>query len=278
MANEWRIGDHIQNRWEIHKILRGGMGIVYIVYDHEIPNAYAAKTFQDELFARNPATAERFTQEALTWINLDAHQNVTHAQFAQTIQGKPYLFLEYVSGGDLGGWIGTPRLTEDLPQVLRFAIQFCDGMTHALLKGIRAHRDIKPQNCLLTHDGTRKITDFGLVKVFDDASLVDTDMPNLESLSVGLTRTGMAAGTCTHMAPEQFDDAKQVGVGADIYSFGVMLHQMLTGRLPFVGRTYEEYRRLHKTQQPPTLSTQHSSLSSRHVWPKTQLADLQTLE
>ncbi|MCI0529506.1 MAG: protein kinase, partial [Nitrospira sp.] len=141
MAN-WQIGDKIQNRWEIYKILKGGMGIVYIVYDHEHRDAYATKTFQDEVFAQNPIIADRFTQEALAWVNLDVHQNVTQACFAENIEGKPFLFLEYVSGGDLGGWIGTPRLTEDLPQVLRFAIQFCDGMSYVLSKGIQAHRDI----------------------------------------------------------------------------------------------------------------------------------------
>src|SRR5579862_9377397 len=86
----------------------------------------------------------------------------------EKIQGKPFLFLEYVSGGDLAAWIGTPRLTEDISQVLRFAVQFCDGMIHALSKGIRAHRDIKPRNCLITVDGTLKVTDFGLAKLLED--------------------------------------------------------------------------------------------------------------
>lgn len=261
MATDWQIGDHIRNRWEVRKILCGGMGVVYIVYDHELREPFAAKTFQDEIFARSPVIASRFTQEALTWINLDAHQNVTAARLVQTIQGKPYLFLEYVSGGDLGGWIGTPRLMEDLPQVLRFAIHFCDGMTHALSKGIKAHRDIKPQNCLITQDGTLKVTDFGLAKAFDDAEADEATVDG-SGLNVSLTRTGIAAGTPTHMAPEQFDDAKRVDVRADIYSFGVMLYQMLMGRLPFVDRTREEYRRLHKMQQPPALSTQHSTLNT----------------
>src|ERR1044071_3278550 len=195
MATEWQIGDRVQNRWQICDIKRGGMGIVYVVYDYEHRNAYAAKTFQDEVFARNPVLAQRFTQESLTWVNLDAHQNIAQARFVQTIKGKPYLFLEYVSGGDLSDWIGSQRLTEDLLQVLRFAIHFCDGMTHALSKGIQAHRDIKPQNCLITRDGTLKVTDFGLAKMFDDTSLTDTEMPGVESLSINLTRTGMAAGT-----------------------------------------------------------------------------------
>ncbi|HXD30623.1 MAG TPA: serine/threonine-protein kinase [Pyrinomonadaceae bacterium] len=262
MATAWQIGDLIQNRWEVHRILRGGMGIVYVVYDHEHNNVYAAKTFQDEIFALSPDIADRFTHEVLTWINLDAHQNVTEARFVQNIAGKPYLFLEYVSGGDLSGWIGTLRLTEDPPQVLRFAIHFCDGMTHARSKGIKAHRDIKPQNCLITQDGALKVTDFGLVRVFDDTSRPDTETLDPESLSLGLTHTGMAAGTPTHMAPEQFDDAKRVDVRADIYSFGVMLYQMVTGRLPFAGRTWQELEGLHKAQQPPALSIQHSTFQT----------------
>jgi len=84
MATNWQIGNKIRNRWEICKILRSGMGIVYIVYDHEHHDAYAAKTFQDEVFARNPATADRFTQEALAWVNLDVHQNGKRGQVLQS--------------------------------------------------------------------------------------------------------------------------------------------------------------------------------------------------
>ncbi len=97
MATDWKIGDRIRNRWEIHKILHGGMDVVYIVYDHELREPFAVKTFQDEIFARNPAIANRFMQEALAWINLDIHQNVTQARFVQIIKGKPLLFLEYIS-------------------------------------------------------------------------------------------------------------------------------------------------------------------------------------
>jgi len=269
VASDWQIGDRIQNRWEIGKILGGGMGRVYIVYDHEWRDALAAKTFQDELFRRNPMVAERFTQEALAWIRLDRHENIAQARWVENIQGKPFLFLEYVSGGDLSHWIGTPRLSEDLPQVLRFAIQFCDGMSHALSKGIQAHRDIKPQNCLITHDHTLKVTDFGLAKVFDEACPLggagrEVEAGNAPGLSIGATRTGTGAGTPPYMAPEQFDDAKHVDVRADVYSFGVMLYEMLAGRLPFQGRTWQELERLHKTQPPPPLVTCHPSLVTCH--------------
>lgn len=161
------------------------------------------------------------------------------------------MFLEFVSGGDLGRWIGTPNLLDNLPRVLRLGIQFCDGMGHVISKGIKAHRDIKPQNCLLTDSGTLKITDFGLAKVFDDASPWGSGDSPAERLSVAHSQTGTAAGTCTHMSPEQFADSKSVDIRADIYSFGVMLFQMVTGELPFVGRNFMEFAALHIRGAPP---------------------------
>lgn len=261
MAICWQIGDQVpdpstgQDRWEINNILGGsgksGMGIVYVVFDSETDEAFAAKTFQDEAFAHDPQITERFAQEALAWVNLDMHENVAKAHFVHNIRGKPYLFLEFVSGGDLSQWIGTSRLIEDLPQVLNFAIQFCNGMICALSKGIEAHRDIKPQNCLITQDNILKVTDFGLAKV-----LGKVDFP--------LAR----AGTLQYMAPEQFRDPNLVDVRADIYSFGVMLFQMVTGRLPF--RVYArnpeevwgEYRQAHQGKPIPEFQTQDKALTA----------------
>jgi len=264
MSIHWQIGEKLQNRWEIYEIKHGGMGIVYIVYDHEWHEPFTAKTFREELFAKNPLIADRFLQEAQTWVNLDKHQNVTEARIVERIGGKPFLFLEYVSGGDLGSWIGTSRLTGNLPQVLRFAIQFCDGMIHALSKGIKAHRDIKPQNCLITHDNFLKVTDFGLAKVFesDDLQPSTENVTAVEGLRADLSQTGIAVGTLPYMAPEQFDDAKHLDRRADIYSFGIMLFQMITGRLPFLGQTWQDFEHLHKTQPPPPLPINNSQLAA----------------
>lgn len=265
MTTNWQLGDCLPDkgrlRWEIHGIKRGGMGVVYIVYDRELPQAFAAKTFRDEVFERNPAIADRFMQEALAWVNLDVHPNVVEARMVQVIEGKPFLFLEYVAGGDLSVWIGTPRLTQDLPQVLRFALQFCDGMTHVLSKELHAHRDIKPHNCLVTEDRVLKVSDFGLAKVFDDAGLssskADLESPEAES-RLPLTRGGL--GTPAYMAPEQFDDPRRVDVRADVYSFGVMFYEMASGRLPFLrnsaARTgLAEWSRIHHTEPPPSLNS-----------------------
>ncbi len=266
MTREWKTGDRLENRWEILKVMKGGMGVVYVVHDHEWNEAYAAKTFQDSVLARNPRIAAMFTREALAWVQLDAHPNIAQAMFVKEIEGKPVLFLEYVSGGDLSGWVGTARLTHDSPQVLRFAIAFCDGMIHARAKGIQAHRDIKPQNCLIAGDGTLKVTDFGLAKVFDYEGEERLALPEMGAISeekldaLSFSRTGNAAGTVTHMAPEQFLDSKRVGVEADVYSFGVMLFQMLTGRLPFAGRTWDEFEEQHRNHAPAVEQVQNAEL------------------
>jgi tetratricopeptide (TPR) repeat protein len=278
MPGQWKIGDRIQDRWEIHKILGGGMGVVFVVYDHELQEPFAAKTFQETIFSRNPTISDLFVRETLAWVNLDIHPNIVRAHFVMEIALKPFLFLEYVCGGDLSAWIGRTELTRDVPQVMRFALQFCDGMIHASAKGIKVHRDIKPQNCLVTADKTLKVSDFGLAKLLEELGPETFPVPRQKMLGLGflksllgkkgagaeadplidafLSRTGAGAGTPTHMAPEQFDDAKHVSASADVYSFGIMLYQMLTGELPFVGRSLLELRQLHTKQPPPRLSSQ----------------------
>jgi tetratricopeptide (TPR) repeat protein len=279
MGKSWQVGERIDNRWKIHNILLGGMAIVYIVYDQELEEPFAAKTFRDEPFSVTPLVAERFKQEATAWINLDAHPNVTRAVMVQIIEDKLFLFLEYVPGGSLADYIGTPQLTNNLPQILIFGLQFCDGMIHASVKGIKVHRDIKPCNCLLTQEGTLKVTDFGLAKVLDDIGPVKTARGRHESAgasssirgakaggsrspNVGLSLTGKTAGTAAYMAPEQFDDAKHVDARADVYSFGVMLYQIAKGGLPFVARTWKGFERLHKTQAPPKLTGKGAKLNA----------------
>lgn len=247
----WRIGDRLHNRWQITQILRGGMGIVCIAYDHRLKMPVAIKTYPDDVFTQDQTLAERFYQEAFAWISLDIHRNLTKAYYLRKIEGRPCLLLEYVDGGDLSAWIGTPKLTQDLPQVIRFAVQFCDGMVHAMSKGIQAHRDIKPQNCLITSDNTLKITDLGLAKIFletkarsspDDEATWDREVGWFKRFLGGkekqpvelshkarvlMTQTGAMLGTPAYMAPEQFEDAKHVDVRADVYSFGVMLYEMV---------------------------------------------------
>jgi tetratricopeptide (TPR) repeat protein len=264
MAAPWQVGDRIQNRWEVHHVQPGSVGPVYIVYDHETQLPYAVKILQEAWLARHAAVAERFVQAAQVWINLGAHAHLAQAHFVEMIDGQSLLFLEYVSGGDLRDWLGIPRLTHDLRQVVRLAMQCCDAMVHALARGMQVHRDIKPGNCLITADGALKLTDVSIAPVFDGLEAEPDGPPahSVQRFQVGPGRLGTVAGTCTHMAPELFDDPRQADVRADIYAFGVLLFQMATGKLPFSGQTWQELAHLHRTQPLPALSPQLASLGS----------------
>lgn len=248
------VGTRLKGRWEIFEVHRGGMGEVLIVFDHTLKEAFAAKTFLGDTFVLGSVAQERLRQESLIWVGMDQHENVAQARFVENIEGRPFVFLEYVSGGDLAGWIGSPRLTQNLPLVLDLVIQLCDGMKHALQRGIAAHRDLKPQNCLLTENWILKVTDFGLAKAFDGLNIREESEHRLASTCLQ-SRTGFGAGTPPYMAPEQFLDSKHVDHRADIYATGVMLFELLTGKLPFLGETWDDFQTLHLRANFPPLTS-----------------------
>ncbi|MBM3225288.1 MAG: serine/threonine protein kinase, partial [Candidatus Tectomicrobia bacterium] len=252
MAALWHVGDRIQQRWEVHQVRRGGLGLVYIVYDHEAQLSYAMKTVPEAL-STSSHLVERWQKAARMWIELPTHAQVVKAHTIETIDGQPLLVLDHVSGGDLRDWIGLPRLTQDLPQIVRFAMQLCDAMVHLQQHGIRVHRDLKPGNCLITADGALQLTDLGLAPVFDGLELPPGEVPAraLTRLLVGPRRTGTIAGTCTHMAPELFDASPGDDVRGDVYAFGILLYQMVTGTVPFQGQTWQEMAHLHATEPVP---------------------------
>ncbi len=226
----WETGYKILNRHEILYIKKGGMGIVYIVHDHDWNRKFAIKTFQDQ-FLLNNEIIQRFLAEAETWTNLERHTNIVFANFVERIEGKPLIFLEYIDSGDLSRFIRELSITDSLD----FAIQFCNGMEYAYQKLGVIHRDIKPSNVMVQKDSRFrsgycfKVTDFGLVKAlgteFDDLLL---------DVSTGL-------GTVLYMPPEQFSNKIQetysysgkVTTRSDIYAFGVTLYLLLTGTMPF---------------------------------------------
>lgn len=243
MKTNWEKGSRIHDRWEISEgPIFGGMGLVYIVYDHKHQAVYAAKTFRDNIFTRSPRIVDNFYNEARLWMSLDIHPNIVPALFVERIEGKPFVFMPYISGGDLSKWIGTPRLIGNFPQVLRFSIHLCEAMTHATSRGIIAHRDIKPQNCLVTDYGALMLSDFGLAKA---------------------AATGKGGfGTLEYMAPEQLDDPEGADERSDIYSFGALLYEMLIGQPPFGRRadvSEQELERKHKQETPPAFDYHHKA-------------------
>ncbi|HEX9919014.1 MAG TPA: serine/threonine-protein kinase, partial [Pyrinomonadaceae bacterium] len=291
MSANWQVGDYIRNDYKVLSVLKGGMGIIYIVYSHKHQRVFAVKTFRDEALDLDPQIPERFSQEALAWINMGAHPHVTQALFVYDIGHKPHLFLEFVEGGDASRWRGSSYLTGMLPRVVRLATQFCDGMSHALSSGVTAHRDIKPQNCLITRYGKLKVTDFGLAKVFDDLpgataraggiegtkifrwmkettyrrrrpSGDDETLSDMSELSICPAGGTVVGGTPAYMAPEQFRESAAADARSDIYSFGITLYQMLSGRLPFDGHSWEALEEQHHSQPPPELPNVNAEVSA----------------
>lgn len=245
----WSIGDSLGDRWEVFDIKYGGMGVVYLVYDRKTELPMAAKTYSDEI-PGDRSIAEQFIREATIWVNLDFHPNIVQAHQIHEFRGKPYIFLEYVSGGSLDNWIGTRRVTDDPSFTLGLALDLCDAMVHAARKGLEVHRDIKPQNCLLTEEGTLKLGDFGIARFFSEAASWDRT-----------TGTSTPFGTPKYMAPEQFDSPRIVDVRSDIYAFGVTLFELASGEPLFNGSSWGEYEHLHKTALIPPLPSRYSFLT-----------------
>jgi serine/threonine protein kinase len=206
-----RIGDYDL----IEEIAEGGMGTVYKGRHQESGQIVALKVVPANM-ANNETLLKRFENEFKAANRLD-HPNIVRALEFGVLMGRPYLVMEFVEGESLGQRIerdGRMPETEAIG-VIALAAQ---GLHHAHKNGM-VHRDVKPDNIMVTPDGQVKLADLGLVKeVLND---------------VNLTRTGRGLGTPHFMAPEQFRNAKNADVRCDIYSLGATLYQMVTGELPF---------------------------------------------
>src|SRR5579859_1522373 len=200
------------------RIAHGGMATVYLATDTRLDRQVAVKVMHAEL-ARDDDFVRRFIGEAKSVARL-SHQNVV-AVYDQGADG-PFLYLamEYVPGRTLkqllqaNGRFGVEATLEIMAGVL-------DGLAAAHAAGL-AHRDIKPENVLITADGRVKVADFGLARAHAAA---------------GHTRSGTIIGTVAYLAPEQVSGAEPAGPYSDVYSAGVLLYELLTGRQPFTGET-----------------------------------------
>jgi serine/threonine protein kinase len=354
MVSTLGVGDWIGGRFQIFDVHEGGMSLVYVVNDQMNgpgPQVVALKTLRTELL-RSRVRVSRFATECRLWVQLGEHPNIVRAHSVEIFDGRPYVVLELIPGGDLHRWIGTPRL--DLTQALRFGYQFCLGMEHALRQGLHCHRDIKPGNLMVTEQGTLKITDFGLARISEEMMGVNRELPDgsiplaepnkaqaiiftdprdqaaiasnaslkpatatktagprltgphlgslernqagvvavepaessasttyslvqkaanhrrpqsastvdketseyvspYETFDPRLTRTGARLGTGAYMAPEQSRDPRSADFRADIYAFGVVLFEMITGSLPFNGRSPDALSRQHTHYKPASI-------------------------
>ena len=219
----------------------GGMGEVYRARDTKLNRDVAIKVLPD-LFANDPDRLARFTREAQTLAALN-HPNIAHIHGLEESSDTRALVMELVDGEDLSALLA--RGAVPLPEGLTLARQIVDALEAAHELGI-IHRDLKPANIKVRADGTVKILDFGLAKAMDPGSgssgpggFSAGDLANSPTLTARATQLGMILGTAAYMAPEQAK-GKAVDKRADIWAFGVVLYEMLTGRGLFISETIPE--------------------------------------
>lgn len=267
-----KVGSYIGGRYKVRQILGGegksGMGIVYISSDKKYPfsEPWALKTFQDQYF-NSKEIIERFKREALAWTHLEHHPHIVYAQTYFEFDSRPYIILEYIAPDRKGRNTLSHYLQNQISMktTLEWAIQFCIGMEYALSRGVSPHRDVKPDNIMITSKGTVKITDFGLARIWSKNTgyINNLELPVYEddtSLAIIMTSNGgCRAGTPPWMAPEQFDGITDIR--SDIYSFGIVLYQMINnGKLPFYANTLESYQHAHKFLSIPKIDSNLFSL------------------
>ncbi len=212
----------------------GGMGEVYRARDTRLNRDVAIKVLPP-LFADDPERLARFTREAQVLAQL--HQpNIASIFGLEESGGVRALVMELVEGDDLSALIARGPLP--LAEALPIARQIADALEAAHEHGI-VHRDLKPANVKVRPDGTVKVLDFGLAKAMDPAGSSGADAANSPALTARATQQGMLLGTAAYMSPEQAR-GKAVDRRADIWAFGVVLFEMLTGRRAFAGETLSD--------------------------------------
>jgi eukaryotic-like serine/threonine-protein kinase len=192
----------------------GGMATVYLARDTELERPVAIKILAENL-AQDEALRRRFLREARLAARL-SHPNVVSVYDAgENEQGRPYIVMERVEGRTLADLVRERgRLPAD--EAVALAVQACHGLAHAHAAGL-VHRDVKPQNLLLTRDGRLKIADFGIARAAE---------------TTALTQQGTVLGTAAYLSPEQAS-GEEVTAATDVYGLGAVLYELLTGRPPY---------------------------------------------
>lgn len=206
---------------------KGAMGDVFLVEKETIPFPLILKSCK----AVKPDLKDLFIKEVFNWTSFGVHQNIVKCHFAEEIEGVLFVAAEYVEGTNGRNTI-SDFLDERIPLYLliKWGIQFCFGMNHCAKKGMIAHGDIKPDNLLVDLDSNLKISDFGLSKSY-------------------LNQEKTGGGTPLYYSPEQIIDSTKIDHRSDIYSFGIVLYQLVSGGVsPYNFTTYEELINAHFKQ------------------------------
>ena len=214
----------------IEKVGEGGMGVVWKALDTTLDREIALKVLPDDV-ARDPDRLSRFEREAKALAALD-HPNIVTIHTVQQAEGVRFITMELVRGAPLTKSI--PKGGMPLAELLRVGASLADALEAAHAKGV-VHRDLKPGNVMVGNDGRVRVLDFGLVKL--NRPEADGDLN--EAVTATATGIGMVVGTLPYMSPEQLK-GEAVDHRTDIFSVGVMLYEMATGRHPFPAKSNAE--------------------------------------
>ena len=248
-ANDPLLGTEILRYRLARAIGEGGMGKVYLAVQPQIGSRVAIKVLSAQC-ASNPDLLERFFSEGRA-VNLIRHESIVGViDLAQLDDGRPLIIMEYIDGVTLSKIVRDGRAP--LGWLVRAVLEVLAALEAAHAIGI-VHRDIKPDNILVTANGHAKVLDFGIAKL----------APELSHAMSPRTRTGAMLGTPSYMAPEQISGTSAIDGRTDVYAVGVLLFEAVTGRLPFVGATLFDLMRAHLEQPPPSPRALRSEAPAR---------------
>lgn len=209
----------------------GGMAVVYKAKDLMLERSVAVKVLRED-FSKDPAFRERFRQEARAAANL-SHPNIVTVHDFGLDQGHLFIVMEYIPGTDLKA-LTKQRERFQVLEALELMIQACGGIGYAHRAGL-VHCDVKPHNLLVTPEARLKVTDFGIARAL---STISPD-----------ERSDVVWGSPHYFSPEQAS-GRPPSPASDVYSLGVILYEMLTGRLPFIAPDSAELARMHREEKP----------------------------
>jgi predicted Ser/Thr protein kinase len=238
-------GDLIADRYELEELVgTGGMSSVFRAHDRQLERRVAIKILHEH-YAEDPEYLERFRREARAVARL-SHPNIVTVIDRGDDGGRQYIVFEHVEGENLKELVlRSGRLS--VRRALELALAVADGLAFAHDHGL-VHRDVKPQNVLLSSEGEVKVTDFGIARSLH--------------MEHGVTQTGTVLGTGEYLAPEQAS-GKPVSPATDVYSLGVVLWELLAGDVPFVGDNFVAVALRHVNEPPPPLRERRPDVSPR---------------